>query len=107
VQRLITTTRRKPLDLEVETRHNERMNNVVDFTAYRKSKSIPTETDIRCGCGLLMWDTTVSTGGSLRYSGGIPTRPLPQAGGVLTEIIRAERVLVCKGCTAMVALGLE
>lgn len=84
------------------------MSNVVDFAAYKESKKFsPLETDIRCGCGELMWYATnvSSDGKSPSHNGGISNGPTFGDGG--GSIIKAEKVLVCLCCTAMVALGLE
>ena len=63
------------------------MSNVVNLAEYKESKKYsPFETDISCGCGEKMWDATSLTEG---------------------EIMKAEKVLVCRSCTAMIALGLE
>ena len=84
------------------------MNNVVDFAAYKESKKLsPFETDIKCGCGEPLWHATnvASDGESPSHKGGIPNGPTSVNGG--GSIIKAEKVLVCLSCTAMVALGLE
>ena len=61
------------------------MSNVVNLAEYKESKKYsPFETDISCGCGEKMWHATS-----------------------VSEIVKAEKVLVCISCTAMIALGLE
>lgn len=67
------------------------MSNVIDFAEYKESKKFSSfDTDIPCGCGGVMWQAT-------HY----------QTDDVGNDIARAEKVLVCHDCGALVALGLE
>lgn len=79
--------------------------NVIDFAAYKESKKFSSfETDIKCGCGEPMWHAThiKSDGESPSHNGGIPNPTSREGGGTFNE-----KVLVCRSCSALIALGKE